>query len=397
MDLWRLIAGKDKRRLALVQATVAGMAILIILAIMLESGAAASQSGQEMELKQNNGRAWELNEDGNGHLWISDYGGSEIWHLNPSTGVYTIYNHLTGASDGRLDANGDLWWADFDNHRFGRLDLDTDVRTTWPLTGEIQGEVIGLNFDDQGRVWIPDSAQDSLYRFDPGNDEFCHYQLPNNSASPYIESHGGYLWLADDLRTYIYRIDPDDGSYTQWNYERVSTSQGMTFDDNGHLWWGGYIRRSALFRLDPNSPFVTYYYLPSGTSQPAMVDAHHGVIWFSDHTGQFGRLAPEMATGLTVNAKMKSDVLPFECYQDWSPIGSNNTVKSTSSASWVANTYSMTSSADGWSLYQLPQDTEDWGPWGIRARSDGVWVVDQERQRLVHVAWQNLYVPFLVK
>ncbi|MFN2222490.1 MAG: hypothetical protein ACK2UH_08065, partial [Candidatus Promineifilaceae bacterium] len=149
-----------------------------------------------MNLKVN-GRAWELNGDDKGHLWISDYDAGEIWHLNPATDVYTAYRGLNWASDGRLDASGDLWWVNYDEYNFGRLDLDSDVRTIWPLTGTIPGNVTGLNFDGQGRVWIPDLTRSDLYRFDPQSDEFCHYQLPNNSSSNYIISHDGYHLIED--------------------------------------------------------------------------------------------------------------------------------------------------------------------------------------------------------
>jgi len=379
---------------------VAGLAALIVLVAMFGSSNAASQDGREMDLeRKNNGRAWELNSDAEGQLWISDYEAGEIWQLNPATDVYTTYKLVKGVSDARSDANGDLWWVNYDDYNFSRLDLDSNLRTVWPLTGTMLGNVTGLNFDDQGRVWIPDLAWPDLYRFDPQINEFCHYQLPNNSASYYIVNRDGYLWLADWKLPYIYRIDPATGEYVQWFYRKASNPRGMTFDDHGNLWWAGlagYDKVPSLVRLNINPVYVTFYELPTATGQPVMVDAWHNLIWFSDYEGRFGRLNPEIAVGKNLTVTGATGSLPLiQCYQDWQPISTASTAGSTAAASWAPGVYSTTAFAGGWRLYQLPEDTANWGPWGIRAREDGVWVVDQERQKLVHIPWQKLFVPLV--
>ncbi len=382
----------------MIQAVVAGMAALAALAILFSSGNAANQGGREMDLKTN-GQAWELNADANGHLWISDYKAGEIWQLNPASDVYTTYTGLDGASDGRLDASGDLWWASYDDYAFGRLDLDNNLSTIWPLTGTVPGQVTGLNFDDQGRVWMPNLTWPDLYRFDPQSEELCHYELPNQSISNYIASHDGYLWLADWKLPYVYRIDPLDGSYVQWFYGRDSDPWGMTFDDDGNLWWAGLVGvydEPSLVRFSPSTTFVTFFELPVAAGEPVMVDARHGLIWYSDSTGYFGRLDPSKASGATRPSTGTTGSLELvQCYQDWQPSSETSISKSTASANWPASLYPVTNSADGWLVYQLPQDSEALGPWGIKAREDGVWVVDQERQKLVHMPWQKLFVPLV--
>jgi streptogramin lyase len=279
------------------------------------------------------------------------------------------------------------------------LDLDSDLRTIWPLTGTTPGAVSGLNFDAQGRVWIPDLTRSDLYRFDPQSDEFCHYQLPHNSASFYIINHDGSLWLADRKLPYIYRINPNDDSYEQWLYRKASDPLGMTFDANGDLWWSGLFGLDlvpSLVRLSPNTIFVTFYELPDGKGDPVMVDALYDLIWYSDSEGRFGRLDPSKATGETVTASRATGQLSLvQCYQNWQPLSSANTQKSTASAGWTAGVYTTTTIADGWAVYQLPEDSLSWGPWGIRARQDGIWVVDQERQKLVHIPWQKSFIPLV--
>jgi len=378
------------------QAVVAGLVALALLAALFRAGGAADQDGREMELANPGGDAWELNRDQNGHLWISDYGAEEVWDLNPVTDVYTIYEQLSGASDGRLDANGDLWWADYDNYEFGRLELGTLQATIWPLTGTIQGNVSGLNFDDQGRVWVTDKNQSNLFRFDPGSDELCYYEMPNNGVSQYIEAHNGYLWLADAKFTYIYRINSADGSYVQWHYQRDSSPRGMAFDSQGNLWWGGYEDRSALFQLNPTSNFVTLYTLPGDTGQPAMVDAQNSVIWYSDETGFFGRLIPGPANvSQTFLVNPTTRKLVEACYPNWQPASTKTVNTSTEVGTWSPGSYPVTASANGWTRYQLPGSLADIGPWGIRAGDDGVWVVDRERQALVNIQFESLFLPLV--
>jgi streptogramin lyase len=128
-----------------------------------------------------------------------------------------------------------------------------------------------------------------------------------------------------------------------------------------------------------------------------MVDAYQGFIWYSDETGVFGRLDPRLASGTSDFADWLTDVIKPVCYTDWQPDGSAHTVNSTASASWATGNYSVTVDADGWQLYQLPGTVAGKGPWGIRARGDGVWVIDRERQKLVHMPRTNLYIPYVTK
>jgi hypothetical protein len=155
------------------------------------------------------------------------------------------------------------------------------------------------------------------------------------------------------------------------------------------LWWAGFDKRPALFRLDPDTSTVTYYTLPSAAGEPVMVDARHNFIWYSDYQGRFGRLDPRKAAGATVAATEGAGALSLvECYQDWQPLSSASTSKSTSAANWAAGLYSTTIPAAGWQLYQLPEVSAARGPWGIRLLEDGLWVVDQQRQKLVNIPWQ---------
>lgn len=374
---------------------------MVLLLVALRAVAAANLAGREMDLQQN-GQAWELNSDQNGHLWISEYGLDEIWQLNPATDVYTIYEKIDGASDARLDTGGDLWWADFNNYGFGRLDLDSGIRTTWPLTGTKQGRPTGLNFDEQGRVWITDREAPELFSYDPQSEEFCHYSLPEQIRSWYVLNRGGYVWLADTARPYILRIDPEGESYTTWYYDDLdSDPRGMTFDDQGNLWWSGYRGQAALFSLYPDNGWLTAYALPDGKGRPAMVAADGRYIWYSDEEGSFGRLDPKAAGGVSAQIMPESDTLQPDCYSDWQPDANPPNEVSSYSASWSAGTYTNTVDAGGWLVYELPDDTPDGsepvGPWGIRVLENGVWLVDQDRQKLVHIERNRVYVPTVVR
>jgi hypothetical protein len=126
-----------------------------------------------------------------------------------------------------------------------------------------------------------------------------------------------------------------------------------------------------------------------------MVDAWHNLIWYSDYEGRFGRLDPDKAVGETVAAdRWTGTLVLLQCYQDWQPLNSANTLKSTAGADWTAGAY-LTTGADGWQWVQLPEDSPGWGPWGIRVREDGAWVIDQERQKLIHIEWQKVFIPFV--
>ena len=85
--------------------------ITILLLTVIGGAVTANLSGRETPLNPD-GYVYEVFRDDSGELWISDYFVDEIWRVNPTSGAYTIYSDLVGASDGRTGGDGLLWWTD---------------------------------------------------------------------------------------------------------------------------------------------------------------------------------------------------------------------------------------------------------------------------------------------
>jgi streptogramin lyase len=171
-------------------------ALLVVLSVALFTHALVSSVGlaradgptvQEAAINSKGG-PWEITTDTQGNLWISDSGVDEVWQVNSETGAYTIFQNMTGVSDARRDAAGHVWWTDVGNNRLARLVPGSNTMTTWPLPGS--GSPWGTAIDTTGRVWVTDSLEPQIHRFDSSTTELCTYVVPDEGVSDYILVRG---------------------------------------------------------------------------------------------------------------------------------------------------------------------------------------------------------------
>jgi len=408
------------------------MAVVVAPLVML-IGIVGAQSVmvQEMALVDG-GLPGEINNDKEGHIWVSDSGWpgipgvneviGEVRELNPDTGVYTLYEGLYGASDARKDSFGRVWWTNIHSNTFGYMVPGAGTGTVWPLEGN--GSPRGVAFDDNDRVWITDEIQPVIYSVDLAKTEICVYTDPQDGASRYILADGDDIWLADWLGERILRLDVSKLSYTTWQLPSDASPFDITLDWDGNLWWADQAK-DELGQLEPVDNRITRYSLPTITSNsppsdlferirgeimtmfsiknnsaaisssPTMIDYHFGHLWYTGWgNGTFGSLNKNIAAGTSIVISPATVNINQSCKA--LGVGTTITVTTTvQSIDWQDNSYSMVADSDGWKIFELPFGSP---PWGIAGEDDNVWVTNQGRHQLGRLTEERIhtYLPLII-
>ncbi|MBN1145859.1 MAG: hypothetical protein JXA78_01285 [Anaerolineales bacterium] len=378
----------------------------VILAVTLAflSVGAMIASASALEVDETNlaasGEAYEANFGTDGKLYISDYEAKQIWVIDPAVGdkalVYWLYDLVV---DARPDSNGDIWWTDA-RTTFGVIDTQAESVTTW---GVAAGHNLwGVTFDQDGKVWMTEftNATSRLYRFDPVLTELCTYTLPlaASSHSYYIFQESGELWLANWFLDRIYRVDPANMQADWWQIpDGNSWAVGLAMDNSGTIWWADY-GLHLIANLDPNTDGMTQYPLPVG-QRPQMLALQGQKIWYTEEiSGTFGLFDPTSTAGFVSTLITGTGGLSKVCMQDYPVLDSYGVITTSVSLSWSSSSLEPIVDDGAWTVYQLPAGAE---PYGINYTGDRVWVVDQDRRKLVRFSVQGpefkVYLPLVTR
>ena len=374
-----------------------GLFLLLYVSLVL---AVISTVG-EMPLNQG-GSVTEINMVSDRKFWVTDYGADEIWYVDVDNNSYVTYQGLKGPDDARSDGRGNAWWINSDDNTLGQLMLDTATITTWPLPvdGSPSGTAIGSN--DQ--IWVSDSLDSHIYRFDISSSELCTYTVPTYEGGDFLLFSQERLWLGDSLNEQLLKVNPNAGEYTTWSLASGAQPQGLAMDDQNNLWW---IDPSLNFlgRLNATNNSITTYDIPTtaialnspndpnqeaisagiygvsspeSNTEPFHVTHRDGAIWFTDWSGgRVGFLDPSTASGSTTTITPTHGTVPSRQCQTVEPLSTSMATTSSGTIQWTDNIYDVVKDSDGWLIYQLPGSGS---PWGIAADAGNVWFTDQGRQ-----------------
>ena len=348
--------------------------LLLALFMVALTAQAGTPNAQEAPLNSG-GRAFELNVDAQGQLWVSDLDANEIWQINPVSGAFTIYYSIPSPSDARRDEAGLIWWADSDAGRFGQLNPTSGQASWWP-TPNASG-LFGTQVDAEGRFWSLASGDPYMYRFNPTTNQLCTYTLPSSGTADYLLAHDDFIWLGDRTNGQLLRLNPATNQFTIWQLPTDSEPQGLVFDYLDALWWAD-PNLGFVVRLQADLNQLDSFDVPSGLS-PQMVTSRGNHIWYSEHSsGAIGRLDPMTAVSTTQTVSSSTASATVTCATQ-SPALTQAITTTSGTLTWADQTYSLLVNSGGWQVYDLPSGGL---PWGVAPGDDEVWFVDTGRQVL---------------
>jgi streptogramin lyase len=323
----------------------------------------------------------DLNRNGDGRLTLSDYDARELWHIEPASGVYTIYDVSGRPVDAQSDGQGHIWWSDAADS-FSRLTLATGVQTTWVLTNF--ESLSGVAVDDSGMIWFSEwfGSQSKLHRFDPAGNQWCSYTYPGVGYSYFLLHDGQSLWTVNWFSQDIVRFTPGSMTSKRWEMvEPVGEPYGMALDQDGVLWWSD--RSDRIHSLDPVTNQQRAYALPLGTGTVVeRLEAGEGLIWYTESvSGTLGALDPAAAASTTTTLAAATGPASGSCVQ-LTPLPGESIASMTDVIAGTVVSVTTLQESEGWSVYGLPENAE---LQGLATAGGARWVTDMGRRQLVRL------------
>ena len=203
-----------------------------------------------------------------------------------------------------VDAQGIVWYSNFGEQTIGRLDPVTAKVTEYPVPVLKDGfptGTLGLQFDQQGNLWLGLMNQGGIAKFDTASRSFQSWGLPrewNNDATqvnmvhPEQASVDGKIWLENHGYTMILRMDLKTGAFEPFEPFKGTYEKGETHniydvvpDSKNNAYFTDF-EHGQIGRLDAKSGRITFYQTPTPNSRPrrAWMDPDDR-FWFAEYRG----------------------------------------------------------------------------------------------------------------
>jgi signal transduction histidine kinase/ligand-binding sensor domain-containing protein/DNA-binding response OmpR family regulator len=208
-----------------------------------------------------NNSVWDIIEDHNGNLWIATLGGG-LDFLNTKTGVFTHYNHSTGAL---LPSDYVACLQETMNKNI-LIGTANGITIYYPekkefknLAGNFSGtkqwvnqNIISVYEDSRGLIWV--GTRNGLNILNPKTDHLALLNkesgMADNVICSILEDESKNIWISTNrgLSHIIVNTNPKTGEYNYLinNYDEKDGLQGKAFNDrsayktsSGELLFGG--------------------------------------------------------------------------------------------------------------------------------------------------------------
>ena len=203
-----------------------------------------------------------------------------------------------------VDSKGMVWYSNFGEQNIGRLDPKTARVTEYPLPVMKQGFPtgnLGLQFDQEGDLWLAAMNQGGIARFDRKTEKFQTWILPpewNNDATqvnmvhPERASVDGKIWLENHGYTMILRMDLGSGTFEPFEPFKGAYEKGENHniydvvpDSRNNAYFTDF-EQGQIRRIDAKTGKITFYQTPTANSRPrrASIDSDDR-FWFAEYRG----------------------------------------------------------------------------------------------------------------
>lgn len=158
--------------------------------------------------------AYGMPADHDNGLYLLEFGGTSIGHLNAKTKEVDIYTTPSPGSKprrGRVDEQGRLWFAEYGNNAIGMFDPKAKAIKEWqlPTPWSVPYDVTA---NKKGEAWTGSMSTDQVARLDPNTGTFVEYLLPRNTniRRVFYDDAGNALWIGSNHGASIIKLETLD-------------------------------------------------------------------------------------------------------------------------------------------------------------------------------------------
>lgn len=252
-------------------------------------------------LSGGSGRMWSLTDETSGEIWISDPMAGGLWRFAVSGSSFTFLKSDVEGANAQpigLFREGDmLWLAESGTGRISRLDLTTRQFHSYPTSSQMTGPA-DVIVDGNGSVWSTLAQSAAIAHIDVANDSVIEYSLGD---SPWgMTMRGGDIWVAG--MNSLVQFFPSNRTYVQHRPPYTGPSFAyVAVDASGDL-WASSMGFNAIMRYSVAADEFTVYRTRSTDYLPYQVKVGgDGSIWFTQlgsagGAGPLARLYPNNGT-----------------------------------------------------------------------------------------------------
>lgn len=237
-----------------------------------------------------------------GWVWYAGNRAQHIGRMDPDSGEITKYMmedpHARDPHTFAFDNDGNLWFTAQGGNGVGHFNVQTGEARVLAVPTE-RARPYGIRMAPDGdRPWIALFGTHKIATVDPATMELTEVELPREEARPrrLDVTSDGKVWYGDYAAGKIGRYDPADDSFREWDMPDGAESRpyAVLKDHRDRIWFGvSGPDPSKLVAFDPESEsFVASVVVPSanGSIRHMDFDDETRSLWFGTDTGHIGRL-----------------------------------------------------------------------------------------------------------
>ena len=210
---------------------------------------------------------------------------------------YDLPKRTNQPHDAVADSEGAAWYVAFGEQILGKVDGKTGKVTEYPmplLKPDHNNGGLDLEFDKDENLWIANSFQGAVHKFDRKTGKFETFRLPPEMDAPYVEfgflapAHhdvDGKIWVNNTGAWIPMRFDLASGKVESFEAFPIPRPNIYAmFSDSRNNGYFAVMGRDQIGRIDAKTGKITLFKTPTPASGPrrGKMDSQDR-IWFAEN------------------------------------------------------------------------------------------------------------------
>jgi virginiamycin B lyase len=196
-----------------------------------------------------------------GYVWTNNQEDHSVIRLNLKTGKFENLGIMKDAKGKQISAYGmpadrqnGLYLLEFGGTSIGHLDAKTKEVTIYPTPSPGSKPRRG-RVDQQDRLWFAEYGNNAIAMFDPKTKEIKEWQLPTPWSLPYdvVATNSGEAWTGSMFSDQVSRLDSKTGEFVEYLLPRSTNIRRVYYDNERKAVWIGSNHGASIIRLEPQS------------------------------------------------------------------------------------------------------------------------------------------------
>jgi streptogramin lyase len=193
-----------------------------------------------------------------GYVWTNNQEDHSILRLNLKTGQFENLGIMKDPKGKQISAYGmpadrsnGLYLLEFGGTSIGHLDGKTKEVAIYPTPSPGSKPRRG-RVDQQDRLWFAEYGNNAIAMFDPKTKEIKEWQLPTPWSLPYdvVSTPAGEAWTGSMFSDQVARLDSKSGEIVEYLLPRSTNIRRVYYDNERKAVWIGSNHGASIIRLE---------------------------------------------------------------------------------------------------------------------------------------------------